>query len=120
MKTHRNLDVWNKSIQLVTDIYMVTKAFPREEVYGLTNQIRRSAISIPSNISEGSARKGSKEYIQFLYIALGSKNELETQVIIAFNLDFISLEQQEDLLFKIENIGKMLSGLIKYVKSKEL
>ncbi len=120
MKTHKNLDVWNKSIQLVTDIYMITKDFPREELYGLTNQIRRSAVSIPSNISEGSARKGPKEYIQFLYIALGSKNELETQVIIAFNLDFISLEQQEELLLKIENIGKMLSGLIKYIKSKEM
>lgn len=120
MKTHKNLDVWKKSIQLVTDVYMVTKHFPREELYGLTNQIRRSAISIPSNISEGSARKGHKEYIQFLYIALGSKNELETQVIIAFNLGFVSLEQQEELLLKIENIGKMLSGLIKYIKSKEL
>ena len=86
MKTHRDLDVWKKSVSLVTSIYEITKSFPKEEIYGLTNQIRRAAVSVPSNIAEGSARQGNKEFIQFLYIALGSLTELETQLIIARNL----------------------------------
>lgn len=80
MKTHRDLDVWKKSVSLVTSIYEITKSFPKEEIYGLTNQIRRAAVSVPSNIAEGSARQGNKEFIQFLYIALGSLTELETQL----------------------------------------
>jgi len=76
--THKDLDVWKLGIKLVQDIYMHTKSFPKEEVYGLTSQLRRSAVSIPSNIAEGYARAGNKELIQFLYIALGSPSELDT------------------------------------------
>jgi len=118
MKTHKDLDVWKKSIELVTEIYQVTKNFPKEELYGLTSQMRRAAISIPSNIAEGSARQGNKELVQFLYIALGSVVELDTQLIIARNLSYISEEKFIQLIVKLEEIAKMLNGLINYRKTK--
>ena len=119
MKTHKDLDVWKKSIELVTEIYQVTKNFPKEEIYGLTSQIRRSAVSVPSNIAEGAARQFNKEYIQFLYIALGSLMELDTQLIIAKNNDFIDEEKLNLIEKNIEAIGKMINGLINYRKSIE-
>ncbi len=118
MKTHRDLDVWKKSVALVTTVYEITKGFPKDEIYGITNQIRRSAVSIPSNIAEGSARKGNKEYLQFLYISLGSLTELETQLIIASNIKYLSEDDFESLMPNLKEIGKMLMGLIKYVKNK--
>jgi len=118
-KTHKDLDVWKKSILLVTLIYDVTKGFPNEEMYGLTNQIRRSAVSVPSNIAEGSARKGNKEYVQFLYIGLGSLTELETQLIIARNLKFLSDNDFDRISEHLKEIGKMLLGLIRYVKGRK-
>ena len=104
MKTHKDLDVWKKSVSLVTSIYEVTKTFPKDDIYGLTNQIRRSAVSIPSNIAEGSARKGEKEFIQFLYISLGSMAELETQLIIANNLKYVKLNDYELMTGRLEEI----------------
>ena len=118
MKTHKDLDVWKKSVSLVTSIYEVTKTFPKDEIYGITNQIRRSAVSIPSNIAEGSTRKGEKEFIQFLYISLGSIAELETQLIIANNLKYVKLNDYELMTGRLEEIRKMLIGLIKFVKNK--
>ena len=115
MKTHKDLDVWKKSIDLVTHVYRITKDFPKEELYGLTTQIRRSAISIPSNIAEGAARKNVKEFIQFLYVALGSFSELETQLIISKNLNYIQSDQLSD---EYSSIGKMLIGLIKFYRNK--
>ena len=118
IKTHKDLDVWKKSVALVTTVYEITKGFPKEEVYGLTNQIRRSAVSVPSNIAEGSARQGNKEYVQFLYVSLGSLTELDTQLIIARNLTYLSEKDFESLMDIMKEIGKMLIGLIKYVKKK--
>ena len=118
MKTHKDLDVWKKSVSLVTSIYEVTKTFPKDDIYGLTNQIRRSAVSIPSNMAEGSARKGEKEFIQFLYISLGSIAELETQLIIANNLKYVKLNDYELMTGRLEEIRKMIIGLIKFVKNK--
>lgn len=118
MKTHKDLDVWKKSVSLVTSIYEVTKDFPKDEIYGITNQIRRSAVSIPSNIAEGSARQGDKEFAQFLYISLGSLSELETQLIIANNLKYLTLNDYELTIDRLEEIRKMLLGLIKFVKNK--
>ena len=119
MKTHKDLDVWNKSVSLVTLVYEVTKSFPKDEIYGLTNQIRRSAVSIPSNIAEGSARQGNKEFAQFLYISLGSLSELETQLVIANNLKYITSSVSESIMNELIDIRKMLLGLIKYVKNKK-
>jgi len=113
---HKELDVWKRSIQLVTRIYEITRNFPDEEKFGLTSQMRRSAISIPSNIAEGCGRKGDKELIQFLYTSLGSASELETQVIIAGNLKY--LEKTEGLLNEIADIKKMILGLRRYLSSK--
>ena len=118
MKTHKDLKVWQESIELVTIIYDKTKSFPKDELFSLTSQIRRCAISIPSNIAEGAARESNKEYIRFLYIAQGSISELDTQLLIAKNLNFVSKEDHSRLTEKLAEIRKMLSGLIKFRKGK--
>jgi four helix bundle protein len=117
MKTHKDLKVWQNSIDFVTVIYSVTKNYPQSEKFGLTNQIRRSAVSIPSNIAEGSARNHNKEFIQFLYIALSSASELDTQLRISLNLEFITTKESNKLLDDLERILKMLQGLIKSAKA---
>lgn len=118
MKTHKDLEVWKKAIEFVTVIYEQTQSFPKEEIYGLTSQMRRAAISIPSNIAEGAARKSDKEFVQFLYIALGSLVELDTQLIIGSNLEYINKEKFNTFQQQLDEIGKMLNGLISYRKSK--
>ncbi len=115
-KPHKRLDVWNKSIDLTVDIYKLSEAFPRTEVYGLTGQMRRGAVSIPSNIAEGAARQTRKEFINFLHMAQGSLSELDTQVVIANKLEYIPMETHEKIENKIETISKMLTGLIKSLK----
>ena len=120
MKTHKDLNVWKESILLVTLIYEKTKSFPKDELFGLTSQIRRSAISIPSNISEGAARESNKEYLRFLYIAQGSISELDTQLIKADNLNFLSKADYIMLNEKLVSIRKMLTGLIKFRKGKSI
>lgn len=114
---HKDLDAWRLSIDFVTEIYLITKCFPKDEFYGLTNQIRRSSISIASNIAEGCARQSDKETIQFLYISVGSIAELETQLLIAKNLHYI--DNIDDLLLKITSIRSLILGLIKYLKFKK-
>ena len=113
MRSHRDLDVWQLAVELVEDVYAVTRRYPREELYTLTAQIRRSAVSIPSNIAEGAARNGRKEFVQFLYIALGSCAELETQLVIAKRLGYPS---SEALFVKLERVRRMLVALIRSVR----
>ncbi|MCK4293017.1 MAG: four helix bundle protein [Planctomycetes bacterium] len=113
MKSFKDLQIWRKGIRLVEDVYTATKTFPKEETYGLTSQLRRSAVSIPSNISEGFARLHNREYRQFLYVSLGSCAELTTQVIIATGLEYIGSREAHVLLGSIEEISKMTMGLIK-------
>ncbi|HAQ37288.1 MAG TPA: four helix bundle protein [Saprospiraceae bacterium] len=113
MKTHHDLDVWKKSIPLVTEIYKLTESYPKSELYGLTSQIRRSAVSIPSNIAEGDARSSTKEFSQFLSIALGSVSELETQLIVSNNLGFMRKTDLDVLIEQIITIRKMIVGLKK-------
>ncbi|MCF7911906.1 MAG: four helix bundle protein [Candidatus Cloacimonetes bacterium] len=115
---HKDLDVWKNSIELVKSIYIITKTFPKEELYGLTSQIRRCAVSIPSNISEGAARSSSKDYIRFLYIAAGSLAELDTQLIISKELNYISKEKFDELEVSLDSIAKMLQGVIRYQRNK--
>ena len=106
---HLNLDVWKKSIDLVNEVYLITRKFPADEKYGIVQHIRRSAISIPSNIAEGAGRLSKKEFVKFLSIAQGSLSELETQFIIARNLDYISgLDHIES---EIKSIRLMIKGL---------
>lgn len=116
MKDHKDLDVWKQSMLLAEDIYALTKEFPSEERFGLSSQIKRAVVSIPSNIAEGAGRKGDKEFIQFLYIAMGSLSELETQLILSDRLQFVN--SIEIYLNQIEKIRKMLFGLIRYVNNK--
>jgi four helix bundle protein len=113
MKTHKDLEVWKKSISMVTEINDVTRRFPKDELYSMVSQIRRAAISIPANISEGCARRSSREYQQFLYISLGSASELDTHLIISQNLKFCESEALLKLQESVEEIKKMLMGLIK-------
>ena len=113
---HKDLDVWKKSMDLVEEVYNWTKLFPDVEKYGLISQMRRAAISIPSNIAEGSARKGDKELIYFVNIAIGSVSELETQYIIALRLGFADANNTlNDLLI---NVKKLLLGYRNYVRRK--
>lgn len=115
MKTHRDLDVWKEGIELATLIYKLTDTFPKEERYGLSDQLKRSAVSIPSNIAEGAARNSSKEFVQYLYIALGSASELETQLIISKKVGFLS---ETDIFETLERVKSKLLGLIRYLKGK--
>lgn len=111
--THKDLDVWKAAMELAKLVYLITSKFPKEELYGLTQQIRRSAVSIPSNIAEGAARNSRKEFIQFLHISLGSLAELETQLLLSEKLGFLQIKEIEN---DVERIRKMLIGLIKYLK----
>jgi len=112
IQSHKDLRVWQLGIEIVKDIYSVTKIFPKSELYGFTNQLRRAAVSIPANIAEGHSRLHKKEYIQALNIALGSCSELDTEVIIAIELGYISNDISRDLLEKINSEGKQLRSLI--------
>jgi four helix bundle protein len=116
MKSHKDLDVWKSAMDLATLTYKLTENFPKSEIFGLTNQMRRAAVSIPSNIAEGAARQTNKEFIQFLYIANGSIAELETQVLLAkkigYATDVVTIEGN------LINVGKMINGLIRYLKGK--
>lgn len=110
-KPHQRLDVWKRAIKFVEQIYKTTSLFPSEEKFGLTSQMRRSAVSIPSNIAEGAARNSSKEFINFLHISQGSVAELETQIIISKNLQFLDSQTEDILLKELDEISKMIIGL---------
>ena len=110
-RSYRDLEVWKLSIDLVKEIYFITDNFPPSEIYGLTNQIRRVAVSIPSNIAEGQGRSSSKEFKQFLSISLGSMAELETQLIISNSIGYIGEEKLNILLDKLDRIRKMIRSL---------
>lgn len=113
MKSHKNLIVWQKSMDHVAAIYVATKAFPNEELFGIVSQMRRAAVSIPSNIAEGYGRLYDKETVKFLSNALGSASELETQLIISKDLGYLLIEDFQKLINQIEEIIRMLSALIK-------
>jgi len=115
--THKDLDVWKKAMELATQVYSLTSQFPKEELYGLTAQLRRSAVSIPSNIAEGAARHSRKEFIQFLHVASGSVAELETQLLLASRIGFFSTDT---ILTHTEEVRKMLLGLIRSLKKKPI
>jgi four helix bundle protein len=115
---HKDLDVWKEGIGLVTEIYRLTNLLPDSEKYGMASQMRRAAVSIPSNIAEGAARNSNKELIQFLYISLGSVEELETQLIIGSNLNYFKTSDIDPVFQKIFQNRKLLIGLIKYLKNK--
>ena len=116
VKSYKDLNVWQKGLEIVEKIYNLTKTFPRYEVYGIASQMQRSAISIPSNIAEGFMRQHNKEYVQFLYVALGSCAELETQLIISQKMNYVKQESFNYLQEIIEHESRMLVNLIKALK----
>ena len=118
MKTYRELQVWQKSMTLVAEIYKISKGFPKDEAYGLTSQVRRSAISIPSNMAEGYGRNSTNEYIHFLRIATGSLYELQTQMEISVNLQYLDRGEFDKLYELSREIERMLSSLIRKLSSK--
>lgn len=113
IKSYRDLMVWEKAMILVTEVYSVTKSFPKEELYGLVSQIRKSAISIPSNIAEGYGRNSTNDYIRFLQIASGSLYELQTQLEISLNLEYLPRGKFEKTYEQSREIERMLSSLIR-------
>ena len=113
-KKYTELNVWLESRKLTTSIYSITKNFPKEEQYGLTNQMRRCAVSIPSNIAEGCGRNHKKDSLQFFFISRGSIYELETQLYLSNDLNFISSNELNDLLINLEAVRKLLNGFIRY------
>lgn len=116
IRSHRDLEVYKQSMDFVESVYKLTKKLPSDEKFGLISQMRRAAVSIPSNIAEGSARKNTKEYIQFLYISLSSLSELETQIEICVRLGFINFDTE--INNKIHHLNSMLSGLIVSLKRR--
>ena len=116
INSYQDLEVWKKAMELVTDIYKATQAFPKEELYGLTNQLRRASVSVPANIAEGWGRGTTKGYIQFLRIARGSLLEVETLMTISHNLGCANAQDLEQILQKIIEISKMMNALINSLK----
>ena len=113
-KPHKKLDVWKLSMQLVLDVYQISKGFPREERFGLTDQIRRAVVSVPSNIAEGAARQTRKEFVNYLHMSQGSLSELNTLLELAMRLEFLVPKDWDALNTEMERIDKMLSGLIRH------
>jgi four helix bundle protein len=113
---YKDLHVWQKSMDLVQAIYLATEQFPKRETYGLTDQMRRAAVSVPSNIAEGQGYLNHPDFLRFLRHARGSLGELETQLIIATRLNYISTADSERLLRDLNEVGRMLSGLMESLK----
>jgi four helix bundle protein len=118
MKSYTELEVWIKARELVNAVYEITKKIPKEETFGITSQIRRSSISIPSNIAEGCGRSSTKETIHFLFIARGSLYELETQLYLANDQNYITKEELNTILEQVVTCKKLLNGFINYYKKK--
>ncbi|MBP7795169.1 MAG: four helix bundle protein [Elusimicrobiales bacterium] len=113
IKNYKDLVVWQKGMELVKNIYQLTNEFPKKEIFGLTIQMRRASVSVPSNIAEGQARHYTREFMQFLYQALGSLSELETQIIIAKELNYISASKEFEIDNQIIELKKMICGLVR-------
>jgi four helix bundle protein len=118
LKNYKELKVWQKAYDLCLDVYRITKGFPKDELYGLTSQMRRSAVSVPSNIAEGYGRKTTPEYIHSLYIAYGSNCELETQLLLSGDLGYLNDADRKRVISGIGEIERMLQALIKRLKEK--
>lgn len=117
MQDFKKLTVWQKAHELALEIYQTTSTFPKEEIYGLTSQLRRASVSIPSNIAEGCGRAGNAELVHFLHIALGSASEIEYQILLAHDLGFIESTTYEKLFNDVVQVKKMLGALIAKLKN---
>lgn len=118
LQSYRELIAWQKSMELVKAIYAATSEFPREEIFGLSSQLKRASVSVPSNIAEGQGRYSTKEFIKHLSIAYGSLMEVETQVMIAQSLNFVSIDKMNSLLEKAAEVGRLINGLTRSLREK--
>jgi len=118
IKTYRDLVVWQKSMTLVTEIYKITKIFPKDEIYGLVTQMRRCSISIPSNIAEGYGRNSTSDYVRFLRISVGSLNELQTQLEISLNLNYFGEKDFREFYESSREVERMISSLIRKISTR--
>jgi four helix bundle protein len=118
VKSYRELIAWQKAMDLAVQVYELTKTFPREEIYGLTSQLRRAAVSVPSNIAEGQGRRTTKEFQRFLGYAYGSLQEIETQIMLAARLGYVRDEQESQLLEQWAEVGKLINGLSNALRRK--
>jgi len=116
MRRYQDLEAWQKAMDLVVECYQATQPFPSNETYGLTSQIRRSAVSVPANIAEGHGRQHQTEFIQHLSIAYGSLSELETHIGIAQRLNYLDLDQVQKLLGRASEVGRLLNGLLRFLR----
>jgi four helix bundle protein len=116
MSNYKNLKVWADGVNFVVEIYKITARYPKEEKFGLVSQMRRAAVSIPSNIAEGATNRSKKEFSKFIRIAKGSLSELETQIIISFKLGFITEKSYNKIIEQSEQISRMLAGLVRSLK----
>ncbi len=119
IKSYRDLTVWQAGVDLVESVYCLTGKFPKNEIYALSSQVQRAAVSVPSNIAEGHARVSRKEFLHFLSISLGSLAELETQLILAQRLNYLTREEVDGALSKTDELGRMIRGLQKSLQAKE-
>lgn len=117
-RPHYKLKAWQEAMELVKAVYDVSGLFPREEAYGLTSQLRRSAVSVPSNLAGGAARRSNKEFLQFLNIASGFLSELETQLLIAVELNY--MERGADVFSILDKVSRLINGLKKHINNKVL
>lgn len=113
--THKDLDIWKRGIEFVERIYKITSGFPKDELYGLVSQLRRAAVSYPSNIAEGAARSSQKEYVHYLYISLASLSEIETQLMISRRLNYL---KEDNIFEEVDALRKMTISLIRYLKKQ--
>ena len=120
MRPHQKLDLWRKSIDLAVSIYRQTEAFPKEERFGLTQQLRRAAVSVASNVAEGAARGSSKEFRKFLYYSQGSASEISTQLMIANRLNYLSKDDHDQLEKDVDDVGRMITGLSKSLSRRDI
>ena len=118
METHKDLRVWQQSIEMVTSIYLMTQSFPKEETFGLVSQLRRASVSVRSNIAEGYARGTDKEKLHFLRISSGSMSEVETQLLLSLNLGYIDQEKYNELSEIVTSVWKQLNSLISSIKKR--
>ncbi len=120
MWNYRKLDVWKRALNLTKVIYEITRDFPNEEKYGLSGQLRRASVSVSSNIAEGCGRRTSKDYIQFLHNAMGSVKEVESELFVAEKLGYIKMVDVEKILKELDEIGKMISGVIRHISEMKV
>jgi len=118
IQSYKDLDIWKRSCAVVTTIYRPTDHFPKREMFGLTSQLRRAAISVPRNIAEGAARLYTREYIRFLSNALGSIAELETQLIVSIQLDYTTQQRIQGIMRELDEIGKMTRRLVQRLEER--